>query len=144
MTTLTGSTFSSRLSEDADPESCGGGDPPGDSPRRAPWLTRPAAIMFALAILIVAAGLLWGPGGSDVPIDGDVEVVNMQDIVPIYGDQPITWDMVEDLRTRGLAAVSFVYMDDTGNYARVFDDKKQLHAWTCSRGAPDYVRPASC
>lgn len=112
--------------------------------KKRSWLSRPAIIMFSLALVIAALGFIVHPPVNALPAGPDIEIVNMPDVTPIYGDRAITWDEVKRLQEDGHALVSFVYMDDSGNFARVFDTDAELHDWACSGTVPKFVRPPNC
>jgi hypothetical protein len=66
--------------------------------------------------------------GHSTPTDL-VEVAKLQ---PAYDGHPSTWAAVKRERAAGRARFTWVYSTNGGDYAVVFDTRRELRRWQCS------------
>jgi hypothetical protein len=58
-----------------------------------------------------------------------VEVAKLQ---PTYDGHPSTWAAVKRARAAGQARFTWVYSTNSGDYAVVFDTRREMRRWQCS------------
>ena len=104
-------------------------------------------VLLSFIVAIVALGAL-GSGVFDresseqkpppalVASDPRTKMINVADLRPLYHDAFTTWDRIDTLKEEGKAEVVFLYADDEGNYAYVFDSTTEFRQWSCRLTQP--------
>ncbi len=103
-------------------------------------LTSGVAALVSTALLVsCSSGSTLPPQGKAASVAADPRTVdvNVADLSPLYnGTDTTTWEHVRALKERGRAGVVYLYADDSGNYAYVFDEGEQFQAWACEPAQP--------